>query len=134
MSTFNLKILSPEGIIFQSEANNFQTTTEVGRIGIYPNMTGLIGLLKPNISIVEANHKKIEYVLVGGLICVEKNEVRVFCDVCIEKSQIKIEDVKKEINQLEQLINKTSKDALKTSYEAKKNLQEKILNILQSNY
>lgn len=128
---FNLKILTPEGVAFDGLVDNFDTTTEKGRIGIYANMTKMVCLLKPNISVVgESNNKKIEYLITGGLMYVEPNMVKVFSDLCFEKSKVNSQELKKEISNLSDLIAKTTKQTLINSYQTQKKQKEILLSII----
>lgn len=127
---FNFKILTPNGVAYSGMINNFDTTTEKGRIGIYANMTKMVCLLKPNLSTInEDDNKKFDFLITNGLMYVEPKEVKVFSDLCVLKSDIKIDDLKKEINNLNDLINKTTKETLKINYEIQKQQKEILLDI-----
>ena len=53
MSSFNLKVITPEGIKYNDQVVSIETTTVRGRIGIYANHTNLIASLKPNIFVIK---------------------------------------------------------------------------------
>lgn len=109
MNKVNLKIITPNGIKFDKSIDIFNTTTVEGAIGVNINCLGLIAKLTNNISVVNVDsNTKIEFVILNGLLYSTKSEIKVFTDYCEEKSNIDINSLKKEIEQLNNKLKTTT--------------------------
>lgn len=127
---FNLKILTPEGIIFQGKANSFQTTTDGGSIGIYADMIPTVALIKPCLSSIEVENKFTQYVLIGGLLNAHGDDVVVFSDYCFEKDKVNLENLKKQINEWTELKKQAKTESQATLLTTKINLNTQIMEII----
>ena len=114
MNSFNLKVITPDGIKYNDQVICLETTTTNGRIGVYANHTNLIALLKPNIfSLKEKNNKYIKYAITSGYLFFENNEAKILTNYFEDINNIN----KGEINQ--QII--TLKDQLSSLKETDTN-------------
>ncbi len=98
MSSFNLKVITPEGIKYNDQVVSIETTTVRGRIGIYANHTNLIASLKPNIFVIkEKNNKHVKYVVTSGYLFFENNEAKVLTNYFEDESNVTKDKINQEI-------------------------------------
>ena len=98
MNTFKLKLIAPDGVKYESEAEEITLPTAEGQITILPNHMPLIALLKPGEIIIRNGSKTEELATEGGVVEVSANEVKVLADTAEEASsldELKIVEAKK---------------------------------------
>lgn len=100
MADFNLKVLTPNGVVYQGPISLFETTTAKGRIGICSNQPEFIATIIPNITMVKVNEQKHEYVLTDGILHATSLEIKVFTSQFELKSAVKAEELDKTIQTL----------------------------------
>ncbi len=90
-STFNLKVITPDGIKFNDDVVCIEATTAKGRIGIYAHHVNLIATLKSSIIGIrtKANHRD-EYVITSGHLFFENNQAKVITDKFINLKDVNV--------------------------------------------
>ncbi len=113
MSSFNLRIITPEGVQFDQPINSLETTTFKGRIGIYANHVNLIALLKPNVLVLKVkNNQKEEYIVTSGSLFFENNEARIITQNFIDLKKVDVNAINNEIAKAEAELKKYEADSL----------------------
>jgi F-type H+-transporting ATPase subunit epsilon len=96
--TFNLQVLTSNGIIWNSDAQEVILSTNSGKIGILPNheplLTGLeIGIMKARI-----DSTWIAMALLGGFAQIENNKVIILVLGAEKASEINLEEAQLSLN------------------------------------
>lgn len=131
MNTFKLKLISPEGKKFESDASEVTLPTPLGQITILPDHMPLISLLAPGEILLKVNGKENFLVTEGGIVEIANNVVKVLADTAEELAsldQLKIEEAKK---QAEKIIANSKNDVDRADAEAHLERQLTKLNILK---
>ncbi len=112
-STFNLKVITPDGIKFNDDVVCIEATTAKGRIGIYAHHVNLIATLKSSIIGIrtKANHRD-EYVITSGHLFFENNQAKVITDKFINLKDVNVSDINKEIDGYKNELKQYSEDSL----------------------
>lgn len=100
MADLNLKVLTPNGVVYQGPINIFETTTAKGRIGICSNQPEFIATIKPNVTMIKVNEQKHEYVLTDGILHATANEIKVFTSQFELLSAVNLAELDKTIQTL----------------------------------
>ena len=98
MITFKLKLIAPDGVKYESDAEEVTLPTADGQITILPNHMPLIALLKPGGIVIKNGSKSEELATEGGVVEVSANEVKILADTAEEASsldELKIVEAKK---------------------------------------
>jgi len=98
MQTFKLKLIAPDGVKYESEAEEITLPTADGQITVLPNHMPLIALLKPGEIIIKNGSKSEELATEGGVVEVVDNVVKILADTAEEASsldELKIVEAKK---------------------------------------
>lgn len=107
MNTFNLKVISPDGIKFNQEVVSFETTTVRGRIGIYANHVNLVASLKPNVFKIRLKNNKIEeYIINSGYLFFENNSAKIIANFFDDVNNVSAAKINENINELKQKLAK----------------------------
>ena len=81
MAQLNLKIVTPEKLIFDEQVSQVNISTETGQIGILPNHANLMAKLEPG-ELVIKNGSKVESMAIGdGFLQVANNTLTVMTDL-----------------------------------------------------
>lgn len=83
MSTIELDIVSPAELMYSGAVDCIFAPTNTGEIGIYPNHTALISILKPGEVRIEINNSQESIYISGGIIEVQPKKVTIFSDTAI---------------------------------------------------
>ncbi|WMY95005.1 MAG: ATP synthase F1 subunit epsilon [Arsenophonus sp.] len=89
IKTYHLVVVSPEKKMFDNFVKNIKITGSEGELGIYPQHTSMLTLIKPcflsittkNIENIKKNEKKIIYIS-SGILEIKKN-VMILADIAI---------------------------------------------------
>lgn len=103
MNTFNLKLISPEGIKYETNAAEVTLPTPDGQITIMPNHMPLISLLSPGEIILKIDGEEHILATEGGIAEVANNTVKILADTAEDVNsldQLKIEKAKKHAEEL----------------------------------
>ena len=99
----NFKIITPERIVLQEQADQITLPTVMGEITILPNHIPLVAVLVAGELILKNDNKEISMAVSGGLIEVKKNETIILADtaeIASELNEEKIEEARKKAEQL----------------------------------
>ncbi len=103
MNHFNLKLISPEGVKYETDAAEATLPTPDGQITIMPNHMPLIALLAPGEIVLKIDGKENILVTEGGIVEVVNNKVKILADTAEDVDsldQLKIEEAKKQAEEL----------------------------------
>lgn len=117
MTKFTLKLIAPDGVKYESEADEAILPTEQGQITILPNHMPLIALLCPGEIILKNNNKEHFLVTEGGVVEITNNTVKILADTAEDAdslNQIAIEEAKKKA--LEALSRSTTDQEFASAY------------------
>jgi len=98
MPTFLLKLIAPDGVKYEAEAEEITLPTADGQITVLANHMPLIALLKPGEIIIKNGSRTEELATEGGVVEVSAKEVKVLADTAEEASslnELKIVEAKK---------------------------------------
>lgn len=98
MSTFNLKIIAPDGVKYQAEATEITLPTPAGQITVLPDHMPLVSLLSPGEIILRNGSKTNELATEGGIVEICDNLVKVLADTAEDADsldELKIMEAKK---------------------------------------
>lgn len=104
METIKLKVFSPQGLLIEKDINQLETTTAKGRVGLNVNQPKFIAHLEPNITVVSTDTEKQEYVVVSGLLVLDKSVMTIFTEDFCLKSDINLENLSLQITQLKEFL------------------------------
>lgn len=93
MSTINFDIVSPAELMYSGSVDCIFAPTNTGEIGIYPNHTALLSILKPGEVRFEINNVQESIYISGGIIEVQPNMVTIFSDTAIRAHDLDEERV-----------------------------------------
>lgn len=112
METFKLKIYTPLGLVYNDDIYSIETTTYKGRIGMCANQVVLIGLLKPNLTIIKNEAGTEEFYILNGLVHQEPKKIKIFTNELLNKKDLKNEKWLKQKQTIEDKIKKTKDEIL----------------------
>lgn len=95
---FTLKLIAPDGVKYEEEAEEVTLPTADGQITILPNHMPLITLLKPGEIIIKDGSKIHELATEGGIAEISDNLVKILADTAEEAGnldELKIVEAKK---------------------------------------
>jgi F-type H+-transporting ATPase subunit epsilon len=75
-----LKIISPEGMFFEGEADFVEFTSVEGRMGVYPNHIPLTTVLEPCVIRAHTNGEVKKVDITGGFIEIQKAQVTIMAE------------------------------------------------------
>ena len=119
MSTFNTKVVTPDGEKYRGTPQKVVLKTLEGELGILAHHTDYVAAVKTCIvRITEENGEETEAVCGGGFLTVDKGELTVVCNTFELSREIDIQSVEKRIAdiraRLDACHDKREKDVLKT--------------------
>lgn len=100
---FKLKLISPEGEKYQTEASEVSLPTPGGQITVLPDHMPLISLLSPGEIILKINGEEHALVTEGGTVEIANNYVKILADTAEDVDSLdhlKIEEAKKHAEHL----------------------------------
>lgn len=84
----NLKVITPEKIIFDESVDKVVVPSSDGELGILPNHANLFATLSPGELKITRNSKDTHLAIGDGLLEVSKNEVKILTDLAKEPAEI----------------------------------------------
>lgn len=81
MSQINLKIVTPEEIVFEGEADQVNVSTTQGELGILPHHANLMAKLIPGELRIKKSGKTNSLAIGDGFLQIENNELTVMTDL-----------------------------------------------------
>jgi F-type H+-transporting ATPase subunit epsilon len=88
MSTFNLKLIAPDGVKYDEEATEITLPTPDGYITVLPDHMPLIALLKPGEIVIKNGSKAHELATEGGIVEISNNLVKILADTAEDASSL----------------------------------------------
>ncbi len=98
-----VEILSPEGQVYQGEADEVIAPTQQGEIAILPNHSALFARLAEGEIIIKDGKNEISIAVTGGFLEISKNNINILADYAIRAENIEIakaEQAKKKAEEL----------------------------------
>ena len=86
--SINLKITTPEHVVFEGQVDEVVLPTEMGEIGILPHHIPMVALLKAGEVRVRQGHKSLSLAVSGGFIEVQPKQVIVLADTAEHAADI----------------------------------------------
>ncbi len=102
MNKFTLKLIAPDGVKYEEEADEVVLPTADGQITVLPGHMPVISLLKPGEIIIKNGSKTHELATEGGVVEVSQNLVKVLADTAEDAEsmdELKIAEAKKAAEQ-----------------------------------
>ena len=99
MNKFKIKIITPDGIKFNDEISFLSLPTSEGEIGILPQHTSLITIVKPGEITLYSDKKEEHLATEGGIVEINNNYVKLLIDTAEEADnldELKILEAKKQ--------------------------------------
>lgn len=90
-----LKVTTPERIVFQEEAEQITLPTQEGEITLLPNHIPLIANLVPGIIEIKSNENTTEMAVSGGFMEIHNNELTILADTAERAEEIDLERAEK---------------------------------------
>ncbi len=98
MDKFILKLIAPDGVKYEAEAEKVTLPTADGQITVLPGHMPLVSLLKPGEIIIKNGDKTHELATEGGVVEINQNLVKVLADTAEDADsldELKIVEAKK---------------------------------------
>ncbi|HZO07480.1 MAG TPA: ATP synthase F1 subunit epsilon [Solirubrobacterales bacterium] len=118
----DVEILTPEGEVFEGEARQVSTRTEVGEIGILANHTPLLAALKPTeLRLKVSDSETKRYAQAHGWLQVFGNRARLLVEEAIAPEDLDAGVLKEQLADAEQRLSASDEDSAEHA-RAKKDL------------
>jgi F-type H+-transporting ATPase subunit epsilon len=93
--TLNLRVMAPNRIVWNSEAQEIILSTNSGQIGILPNHAPLLTALDIGIMKIRTNSQWLTMALMGGFAMIENNQLTILVNEAEKASDIDREEAQK---------------------------------------
>lgn len=110
MKNISLKIITPNGVVFDENVVLFETTTPNGKIVINYNHVNIIASINNCISYIKFKDNKKQCITINGLMYTTKTEIKVLADFFIFVDEIDHKKQKNEIEHDMEIMKKFPKD------------------------
>lgn len=127
MSTFNLEIVSPDGVSFEGSVEEVILPTTTGEIAILPHHAPLFTKLSEGEGIVKQAGKETTIAILGGFVEVGRTKVTVLSDYAVRADTIEIGKVEVAKKRAEEIL--SGKIANEDFAMAEKELQKAIFSL-----
>ncbi len=88
---FELKIIEPDGMFFEGEAEFLEFTSVEGQMGVYKNHIPLTTILEPCVVKIHANGEKKKAAVLGGFIEIQKERITILAEDAHWPEEIDVE-------------------------------------------
>jgi F-type H+-transporting ATPase subunit epsilon len=95
MSTFPLKIITQEKVLFKEDVESLTVTTIDGEITVLPHHIPYVSILKPSEAIIKMAGKPESFACTGGILEVTPEKVVILADSAVRSDQIDEEEARK---------------------------------------
>jgi F-type H+-transporting ATPase subunit epsilon len=110
--SFNVKVLTPEGEVFDGEVHQVSTRTAVGEIGIQANHAPLVARLRPTELRLHVSDSEVKrYAQAEGWLEVFGNHALVLVGEAIEPGDLNPADLKERLDSAEKRISEAEEDS-----------------------
>jgi len=106
----DVEILTPEGEVFDGEARQVSTRTEVGEIGVLANHTPLLAALKPTeLRLKVSDAETVRYAQAHGWLQVFGNRARLLVEEAIAPEDLDATVLKEQLSDAERRLSESEK-------------------------
>nr|YP_009256757.1 CF1 epsilon subunit of ATP synthase [Closterium baillyanum]ANI25728.1 CF1 epsilon subunit of ATP synthase [Closterium baillyanum] len=106
--TLNLRVMAPNRIVWNSEAQEIILSTNSGQIGILPNHAPLLTALDIGIMKIRINSQWSTMALMGGFAMIENNQLTILVNEAEKASDIDPEEAQKTFEATQDNLNKAT--------------------------
>lgn len=106
--TLNLRVMAPNRIVWNSEAQEIILSTNSGQIGILPNHAPLLTALDIGIMKIRVNSQWSTMALMGGFAMIENNQLTILVNEAEKASDIDREEAQKTFELTQENLNKAT--------------------------
>lgn len=103
---FELKIIEPDGMFFEGEADFFEFTSVEGEMGVYKNHIPLTTILEPCVIRIYKNGEKKKAAVLGGFIEIQKEKITVLAEDANWPDEIDVKRAEAARNRAEERLRK----------------------------
>jgi F-type H+-transporting ATPase subunit epsilon len=108
----DVEVLTPEGEVFDGEARQVSTRTEVGEIGILANHTPLLAALKPTeLRLKVSDSETVRYAQAHGWLQVFGNRARLLVEEAIAPEDLDAGVLKEQLADAEQRLSESDEES-----------------------
>jgi F-type H+-transporting ATPase subunit epsilon len=108
----DVEVLTPEGEVFDGEARQVSTRTEVGEIGILANHTPLLAALEPTELRLKISDSEVKrYAQAHGWLQVFGNRARLLVEEAIAPEDLDASVLKEQLSDAEQRLSESDEDS-----------------------
>ncbi len=108
----DVEVLTPEGEVFDGEARQVSTRTEVGQIGILANHTPLLAALRPTeLRLKLSDSEVVRYAQAHGWLQVFGNRARLLVEEAIPPEELDVGQLKEQLADAEQRLSEAAEDS-----------------------
>lgn len=128
MSTFNLAIITPEGKLFDGEAEFVNLPGSEGRFEVLAQHMNLIASLKPGvIELLDSKGSKQSYIVFDGIAEVNSESCSVLVEKGVSADKIDVSSAKEELQKVRHELTKADTEILKSQLEKEEQYLESII-------
>lgn len=106
--TLNLRVMAPNRIVWNSEAQEIILSTNSGQIGILPNHAPLLTALDIGIMKIRTNSQWSTMALMGGFAMIENNQLTILVNEAEKASDIDREEAQKTFELTQENLNQAT--------------------------
>jgi len=106
----HLEVITPEKVIYESEADEIIAPTVNGQIGILPNHIGLLTKIVPGELIIRKGNSQYLLAITGGFLEVNNNNVSILADYAIKAEDVEIARAQEAQKRAEKLMQEKATD------------------------
>lgn len=114
----NLKIISPEKIIFEGEADEIIAPTTTGEIAVLPNHTEMVTQLSDGEITVKVKEKDTHIAVTGGFLQILEGEVNIIADYAVKSEEISAQKAMEAQKRAEEVLKKKKEDLTERDFAA----------------
>ncbi len=100
--TFPLLIITPRRKVFDDAVELLSVVTTAGQLGILPNHTPLLTIMKTGPMHIQTNKKTIYYAVSGGVLSVQKNQTILLVDAIEQAEEIDLTRAREALKRAEE--------------------------------
>jgi F-type H+-transporting ATPase subunit epsilon len=106
--TLNLRVMAPNRIVWNSDAQEIILSTNSGQIGILPNHAPLLTALDIGIMKIRTNSQWSTMALMGGFAMIENNQLTILVNEAEKASDIDPEEARKTFEVTQENLNQAT--------------------------
>jgi F-type H+-transporting ATPase subunit epsilon len=106
--TLNLRVLAPNRIVWNSEAQEIVLSTNSGQIGILPNHAPLLTALNIGVMKVRIDSEWSTMALMGGFAMIENNQLTILVNEAEKGSEIDLEEAQQAFDLSQESLNQAT--------------------------